>query len=260
MKAIDSLLDEIRFEILKVIILNAFLDATIFFLALMLILSVFGIWLFIPISLSILFFAIDTYLYYRKFSLRKIEETNPAIREMLRTAADNRTSQSLMATALFSEVMQKMREVSSGSFIDFKKVMLKISAMFVLSIVLVSLAFFNVNIQKFENPLLGTRQRISQFFGEIGADEGDVAGLSEGEGIYGEASIARLGDQDLDITFKQSLNQIDFSSVSEADPSSGDLRDYPVDVEARASDAYTGGLEDVNDRKTAAEYSQQIKR
>ncbi|MBR9693176.1 hypothetical protein GOV07_04595, partial [Candidatus Woesearchaeota archaeon] len=215
----------------------------------------------IPIVLSLGFLGGDIWHRLKKINLKYIEDQNPSMREMLRTAADNKDAESLMAHALFAEVIQKMKQVSSGTFLDFKEMGIKIGAMFALSMVLVSLAFFNVNIQKFENPLAGVGDSIGGFAGDMFGD-GSIpeANLDQAdEGIYGDPSIARLGDEELDITLQQSLTRIDFNTVDDADPSSDYPDSYPVDVSAQASEAYTAGLEDINDRKTAAEYSQQVK-
>lgn len=261
MAAIKLLLDEVRFEMLKVIILNAFLDATILFLGLILLLSVFSISIILPFLLSILFFAGDVYRYWRQIDLRYVEERNPDIREILRTAADNQESDTLMAHALFTEVIRKVRNVSSGTFLNFKTLSTKIGAMFLLSIIILSLAFFNVNIQKFENPLSGFGERVGGIWKDFsGKETTQSINLSSEDDIYGEYNLAHLGSQDLGITLEQSLNQVDFNNVENANPQdAGGLEDYPVEVTAEAGQAFTQSIEDINDRKTAAEYSQEIK-
>ncbi len=260
MTAIGSLLEEVRYEMLKVVVLNAFLDSAVFFLAALLLLSVFGMGLLVPVILSLAFLGVDIARRWRRFSYRAVEERNPEIREMLRTAADNKEDDSLMAHALFTDVMERMRKVSSGSFLSLKGILAKVGVLFVLSVVVVGLAFFNVSIQKFENPLAGVGDRIGSLFGGGGHANETAPDLQQAGDIYGEPSIAKLGSEQVGITLQQSLNQVDFTNVQQADPASADgLKDYPAGVSAQASQAYTGGLEDINDRKTAAEYSQQIR-
>ncbi len=261
MTTIKRLFNEIRFEMLKVILLEAFLDATILFLALLLLLSIFSIGPLLPLIISIMTFIGETLWRVRHISLAYIEEKNPSVREMLRTAADNQDEESLMAHALFAELIEKMRKVSSGSFLDLKRVGAKIASLFILSSILVSLAFFNVNIQKFENPLAGIGDRFTGLKGLFGGGQPiNGTNLSDmDDALYGDPRMAKLGQQQLDVQIQQGLNTIDFTKVSQASPRDQDLKEYPVDVDAKASEAYTAGLEDINDRKTAAEYSQQIK-
>jgi len=263
MTAIKGLLNEIRFEMLKVIILEAFLDSILLFLALLLVLSIFGMGVMLPLLLSAVTLIIDVLVRTRKISLKYIEDQNPEIREMLRTAADNKDEEGLMAHALFAEVIEKMRNVSGGSFLDIKEAGIKLAAMFLLSGILISLAFFNVNIQKFENPLAGLTGTLEDGLNGLWGNGTDVAGVNitnMDKDLYGDARIARLGSEDLAVTIQQNLNRIDFNKVSDADPNQIQPDDYPVEVSAQASEAYTAGLEDINDRKTAAEYSQQVKR
>lgn len=256
---IRNLLDEVRFELFKVIVLNAFLDATFIFLLAYLILTIFSIGWLIPLVIASLFFLGDVWFYSRRLSLRYIEERNPEVREMLRTAADNQDQQSLMAQSLFKEVAERMRQISSGSFLSVGKLATKLSAVFVLSIVLVGLAFFNVNIQKFESPL-GTLQDRLAGFGSYFGDHNESTPIDEVGDEFGEPRMAELGESVLDITVQQSLNAVDFSNVNEAEETDdGGLRDFPAQVGAQAGAAYAGGLEEVTDRKTAADYSQEIK-
>jgi len=261
MPPITSLLHELRFETLKVALLNGFLDATILFLGLVLILSIFSIGIMIPLIVAILFLIFDIWRYMRKVSLRYIEDRNPEVREMLRTAADNKHSDSLMAQALFADVIERMRRISGGTLLDFQKIGLKLAALFLLSLILVSLAFFNIDIQKFQNPLAKFEDKVSDYWNKAfgDANETDANVTDADDSIYGDPSLAKLGDQALDVKLQQNLNQIDFNQVSSADQLASTLDGYPVNTSARASQAYTGGISDVNDRKAAAEYSQQIK-
>lgn len=260
MKIVNSLLKEIRFESLKVAILNSFLDSTLLFLGLFLFLSIFGMGLIIPLIISLVFICGDVWYRMRKLSLKYIEERNPSIKEMLRTAADNKDEESLMTHALITELVEKMRHVSSGTFLDFKDISVKIGSLFVLGIILVSLAFFNINIQKFQNPLSNVERYIhNRWDGLVNKDNLTADIGTADSNIYGAPSIAKLGNKELNIQLKQSLDKIDFSKVSDAESQNTELGDYPTEVSAQASGAYTGGLKDINDRKTAAEYSQEIK-
>lgn len=261
MSAIKSMLAEVRYELLKVVILDSFLDATILFLALLLVLGIFGIGIMLCLLIALLFLFIDGAVRWRRLNLVYIEDRNPAIREMLRTAADNRDSESLMAQALFADLIRRMRNVSSGTFVSFRRLGAKVAILFVLSLALVGLAFFNVNIQKFENPFNGLRDRMGGLGEFLGGATPETNVSDATDDIYGEPSIARLGNDQLDVQLQQSLNQIDFNKVGAAEDLSGEVPDsYPADVGAQASQAYAEGLEDITDRKTASDYSQRIKK
>jgi len=161
----------------------------------------------------------------KKISVKEVEKNNPELQEMLRTAKDNEDDESIMAHALFHEVLGKMRKVSSGTFMDFQKLMTKLGAIFVLAIVLVSIAFFNINISKFDNPLERPLARLASLFGGSAADQGGFDAQGATDDIFGDSSMARLGDDRLTATINPQLDNPDFNNVDPANPSSDPLAD-----------------------------------
>lgn len=261
-RPINSLFDEVKYELLKILLLSVFLESAIVFLATYLVLSVFSMPLWYSGVLAAAYFGARFFYKSRGFDLKRIEERNPHLREMLRTAHDNKNVDSLMSHALFSEVINKMRKVSSGTFLSMEMILRRLAAIAILSVVLVSLAFFNINIAQFDNPLEGPLNRAGDLFRSLtGADEMPEAIDLRDSSLYGEHRMADLGNQDLQLQINPSLNQIDFSSIDDPDTSQGAIRDFPgSDARAVAGSAYEGGLEDVQDRRTAADYAQRIRR
>ncbi len=256
MTSITELFNELRMEMFKVILLNSFLDAALVFLVSYLLLTIFSIGVLAPVVIAALFFCVAIVWHSRTLTLAYIEERNPEVSEMLRTAADNKESDTLMAHALFAEVAAKMRRVSSGSFLQLGRLLTRLAAIFLLSMGIITLAFFNVNIQKFENPFLGIADKVGSYLGKTEPLNTTTPGAVD---TLGDPHMATLGDQQLALTVQQSLNTVDFTSVSEADETAAALETFPVTVSARASEAYAGGLQDITDRKAAADYSQEIK-
>lgn len=260
MKSIKSMFDEVQYELLKVLLLNVFLESAILFLVTHLILSIFSMPLIFSGIIAALYFGVRFYLQSRTFDLKKIEEKNPEIREMLRTANDNKENNSLMAQALFTEVLAKMRKVSSGTFINVEMILKRIGAIFILSIVLVGLAFFNIDIAKFDNPLAGPMSAAGDFISGLTGEEPSQEGVELAEDdLYGDARMAQLGNEDLNIEIKQGLNQVDFSNLEDPDTSESNIENFPGQSEAVSDSSFEGGLDDVADRKAAAEYAQQVR-
>lgn len=222
---IKSMFNEVQYELVKIILLNVFLSTVILFLVVDLIALVFNMPLWYVIVISFVYFIISLVRQLRRISIKVVEERNPELREMLRTAKDNMGADSLMAHALFFEVLEKMRRVSSGTFLDFRKLMLKIGAVFVLAIVLVTISFFNINVAKFDNPLERPVAALGRFFG-TGGTEPDASGVTDAnEDIFGDPSMARLGDDQLTATINPSLDNPDFNTVDPANPSADPLSD-----------------------------------
>jgi len=221
---IRNMFTEVTYELVKIILLNVFLSTVILFLIADLVALVFNMPLWYVIVTALIYFIVMMSVEIRKISIRHVEEKNPEMREILRTAKDNMNEDSLMAHALFFEVLDKMKRVSSGTFLDFRKLMFKLSAVFVLAIVLVSLAFFNVNIARFENPFAAPMDAIGAFFGKVaGQPEGTNA--TENNDVFGDPSMAKLGANQLTATVNPSINNPDFTKVDPAAPSANPLSD-----------------------------------
>jgi hypothetical protein len=219
---IKNMFNEVQYELVKIILLNVFLSTVIFFLIADLVALIFGMPIWYVIAFAFAYFAIMMTIELRKITVHSVEEKNPDLHEILRTAKDNMHEDSLMAHALFSDVLERMKRVSSGSFLDFRKLMTRISIIFVLSIVLVSLAFFNVNIQKFDNPLERPMSYLGRLFGN---DQVQASANQAGNDVFGDPSMATLGNKQLTATINPSLNNPDFNNVDPAAPSSDPLGD-----------------------------------
>jgi hypothetical protein len=242
MQPIRSMFNEVRYELVKIILLNVFLSTIILFLLADLVALIFNMPLWYVIIAAALYFIIMMAFEVRKISIRHVEEKNPELKEILRTAKDNMNEDSLMAHALFFEVLEKMKRISSGTFLDFKKLMIKIATIFTLAIVLVSIAFFNINVAKFDNPLERPMAAISGFLGGLTGTEPEGMGGDAGAEVFGDPSLANLGKDQLVATVNPSLNSPDFNSVDPASPASDPLSD--LGGEGGAFNTPEGGYSD----------------
>jgi hypothetical protein len=206
-------------------LLNVFLSAVILFMIADLVAMVFSMPLWYVVAIACIYFVITLIVEIRKISVHHVEAKNPELREILRTAKDNMGEDTIMAHALFYEVLEKMRRVSSGTFLDFRKLMLKIGAIFVLAIVLVSLAFFNVNIARFDNPLSRPFDALGSFINKLTGSEPNVTGVVPGDDVFGDPSMAKLGSDQLVATVNPSLNSPDFNNIDPSAPSDNPLAD-----------------------------------
>lgn len=257
MKPINSMFAEVKYELLKVVLLNVFLETAVIFLATHLFLSIFSMPLYYSGLVAVLYFSIRFFRQSKQFNLKRIEERNPELKEMLRTANDTQEDDTLMAHALFAEVLQKMRKVSSGTFLSFDIILKRVGAIFILSIILVSLAFFNIDIAKFSNPLEKPLARAGEFIKGLTGQEVSAEGVDlADDGLYGDARSAQLSEDELNLKINPGLNQIDFSNLEDPDALGENIKDFPGEAQAVNDESYAAGLEDVADRKAAAEYAQ----
>lgn len=260
MRPIKALFKEVKYELIKILLLNLLLESSILFLGVHLLLNIFGVPIWFSAIITMIFFGIRFYKESEKLSLKKIEERNPELREMLRTAADNQDTESIMAEGLFNDVIKLMRGVSSGTFLDMDLIIKRIAIILVLSLVLVSMAFFNIDFDKFKEPLQSPFIKAADYIKGAFSDETTPEAVLLTDDLYGEARMADLSNSELDLKINPALNEIDFSNVEDADDLGTNIEDYPGEAVAVAGSANTAHLEDVTDRKTAAEYSQSVKK
>src|SRR3989338_8046361 len=105
MKTVRSLFREVKVEIYKVCFLYSFLNAATAFLTVRLLITRVNIHLLLfPLIIGILTFVASMIYYTDKYGFKQLEEGNPQIKEMLRTASDNvDQSSNILVQALFLE-------------------------------------------------------------------------------------------------------------------------------------------------------------
>jgi hypothetical protein len=156
MNNIKKIFQEVNREILKVIVLNNFLDTVMFFFVFYFLISFINIDIIyavmIPLFASLIYFIVSFFIKVRKAKIKDLEKANPEISEILRTAHDNIDSDSVMSKALFHEVEEKMRKVSTGGMLDSKKVMTRVMSAIFIVFVTIFLSTVTVDIKKIDIP------------------------------------------------------------------------------------------------------------
>ncbi|MDD9954257.1 MAG: hypothetical protein OXR66_08045 [Candidatus Woesearchaeota archaeon] len=256
MSTVRNMFNEVQYELVKLILLDVFLSTVIVFLIADLIALVFNMPLWYVIVLSVVYFGIVFYFETQKISWRQVEKDNPELQEIFRTARDNMDDDSLMAHALFHDVLTRMRHISSGSFLDFKQLMVRLGIIFALSIILISIAFFNVNIARFDNPLQKPISALGGLFGK--GDAGTIDGVAIGDAdddIFGDARLATLGADQLVATVNPSLNSPDFSQVDDPTLNNDPLADLGQGDNQFNAPGSTGGTDGLDERDLERSYN-----
>ena len=97
MDKVKGLFDEVKMEMLKIALIYAFLDSVMLFFIIYFGISFFNIkfiyTLLIPGIVTIIFFVIKFIAKVNKMRLKDMEDANPQLKEMLRTAHDNQNEQ-----------------------------------------------------------------------------------------------------------------------------------------------------------------------
>lgn len=213
---VEKLLKRLRREFVKVNLLQASLDAILFFLSANLVLFLFDLNITssysnfaILLPSTLLIFIGDLAYRAKNYRLELYEEKNPELHEILRTARDNLSSNNIVSQAMFDELMERSRSVTSESIIPSTRIIQKILAVGILSFLTVGsgIADFQV-IDQGGNILPGIEDLQKQIIGE---DEDDFD-LKNGSEIYGEPR-----------SIEASNKLINFNITGEGNASDSDL-------------------------------------
>lgn len=225
---VEKLLGRLKKEFIKVNLLQASLDSLMFFLLGNLVLFLFSLRITESFSntaslafISFLFFTGDLYYRAKKYRLEIFEEKNPELREALRTARDNLDQRNIVSQALFDEVMERSRSVTSESIIPNRVIIQKMIVVGLLSFITVlsGLADFQID-QDGGNILPGT-DSISDITGEDDDDE-----LKNATEIYGEEQDIAVSDKL--VTFN--ISGSGESESSEMEEAQAEPEDVVLDV------------------------------
>jgi len=240
MKKFNKLIKEINFTFNNIILFNSFLNAFLMFLVLYIPLSLFNFYQVYSLVPAVLYFIISSYKGIRKKHLRDVEKKYHLLNERLRTAADNIKMENPVVDELKSDIMMDMKKVEVTSFFNQKKVSYKI----LLSIILCFLMIFSAQFDLSFNFKDAANTAVDFIYG-IGGNNTDggkqglerIAGSGVSESLFGDAQIAQMGDEMLDMTIKQAGYEINLDDVKE--PERRDFEElFPDEVFAATADVY----------------------
>lgn len=241
---------ELKFEIAKIVGFSAFLDAALFYLALNIVLGLFSQPWWIAAAGAAVFFIVATMLRARRLSLAVIERKNPAVNEMLRTANDNLGAQTIMAQALFYDVIRRANSILVGNLIGYRELLTKVLAIAGLSVLMVTVAAVNIKIEEFRNPFEGLEAPL------LIGKEASATPVELADAIYGDARVAPLGDERLDLMLSMGLSELDPNKLLEERELSLNPNAYPGEVKAVGAEA--SGEEKPKDSELAAKYNEKL--
>lgn len=242
---VEKLLKRLRREFIKVNLIQASLDALVAVLSVNLVLFLLNITLvthflhYRILAISGFIFLLADWIYRsRKYRLEIYEEENPQLREILRTARDNLDNQNVVSQAMFDDLMERARSVTSESIIPSGEIIKKIFVIGALSF-LTALSGL-VDFQ----PVEESREVFSQLQPQQVLNP-EPEGLRNASEIYGEPRDIEASATDL---------QINVTGDASADEDSSGVRADSEEFMFEASDP--GMPEDV---ELARQYSLAIR-
>src|SRR3989338_1008006 len=132
MSEILDMLSEVRWEKLKLTLLNSTINTVLFFLVSQFLLGFMGVRYYVTLMISLPIFLYFMHYYLKKYSFQYIEEKNPSVTELLRTARDTWNVDNLMTKRLFQELGKKIQNVSFSKLVDVRQLGVRISAIVIM--------------------------------------------------------------------------------------------------------------------------------
>lgn len=199
---VEKLLKRLKREFIKVNLLQASLDSLLFFLAANLVLFLFDIGLIPNFSneavlapLTFVFLVGDLIYRAKNYNLEIYEQKNPELEEILRTARDNLDRQNIVSQALFDELLDRARTVTSESIIPSKRIIQKILAVGILSFLTVLSGLTGFQIQEDGGDILPEIDNVEDI---VSGEEEEEFELRNDTDIYSEKDEIDPAEMDID--------------------------------------------------------------
>ena len=239
---IDKVLEEINTNVTILNLGKIIINTLIIFVFFFLISILFGFSYLIGLIPSVGYLIYALIRDFRGNKFAAVEGKFPVLNERLRTVADNLHKSNEIIDSLKHEVYNKLNIVRVGEFIDFKAITIRLLVLTVLSLIVVVISFSNVNFDG----------KLGSFFPSIPGfrvSSGDLvdpnleyikaSNLSE---IYGNSSLAILGNRQLDLILNPLQGSTDLSRNEEASDAEFDAPNFPKEIYTSYDTAYSESI------------------
>ncbi len=210
-----KVLSEINFNLDSMLLFDSLLSSVLVFLGSFLVLSVFNVAAVFALVPAVMFFAVEYYIRFSEDKARIVEKLYPELDEMLRTAEDNVSLQNPIVEELHEDVVGKLKHVRLSSFLNSKRIIYKILASIVMCFVIISFSVFGININILapiidDIPFFNRNRSLGQL-------DGLTTSVNISDDIYGENSVAKLGDSLIDIRIKPSTFEVSVKDYGDSE-------------------------------------------
>lgn len=242
---VEKLLRRLKIEFIKINLLQACLDAIMIFLIgnltlYTLDLEVTGPYsnLNVLIGATSLLFLVDLVYRVRKYNVELYEEKNPELNEILRTARDNVDKKNIASQALFDELVETARDVTSESIIPSQEIIRKVLVIGVLCFLTIFSGLLNIHIE-------GPDQAIFPDFGTDSMNNQEQQiDIRNGSQILGEPTDIDIQERDLEFEIQGTgkASEQDFSFNTESEDFTVDSTMSGIDEDRELAKRYSDSL------------------
>ncbi len=224
-KPIALAIREARIAVLQIVLFNSIIDSLVMFLILVLgclLLALPVWWSVIP---GLVYAIVHTKGNLNDVSIKSIEKRFPELHEQLITVADNLKEENDIINDLNAEVLRKMRDVRTSSFLNFGKLTRELSVMAVISFVIIGMSAFDVEFLDLKDTIKELRDFKPLQHYDINEELLEFEESQNLSEILGEKSIQELGQQQLDLEINPLMSDVDIGTIH--DPEERQFREVP---------------------------------
>ena len=212
-KPIVAALRELKRTVATIALFHAVVDGLVVFLLFYLVFILIQLewyWAFSPFGLYMLWHVPRL---MRRARLQQIESRLPFLREQLITSADYLDKENEVVRELHADVLKKMRDIYNSVFIGFGTLSTRLVATIILSFLIIFASAQDVHFLDIRE----TAKQVKRAFEPIPKYAVEESLLefeeSELEEALGEAKLAELGYQELQLELNPSESEIDLSKI-----------------------------------------------
>jgi hypothetical protein len=235
MKNFIKLVNEINKTLNEIILFETVIHTILLFLIVYLFLSLFNLF---PIGAAVpaaVYFLMAMRMKMKKNKIKMVENKYDPLKEKLRTAADNVDLESPVVDELQNEVIREMKHVGIAEFLQTKNISYKVFAAIFLSFIIVFTSTFNVQLIDLKT-LFGTLPEIIEYL-PIRKSPNAFVEVNTTEDIYGDSSLAVLGNKELDIKIQPVNFEISVKDTGDIEQKQFD-EIFPSDVDVKGATAF----------------------
>jgi len=275
MRDFKKVINELEFSIADLLLFEVFLNTTLIFLIIFLVASLIN---FYPLMLSIvpavLYFVYGVIKKFRTNKIYRVENQYPNLKEKLRTAADHSEEHNTIIQILQDDIINTLKGVKLSSFISVKDIFFKIIISIMLCFIIIYLASMHIVFFDTEYGILLAKQNVNDLIGSIAdinnpgesaeevlesltIDNSTVGGDNDGGDIFGDKSLAELGNKEIELQIKNSNLEYDITKEGEFEDDKFYEDTFPFEIEASSAEAFSESVS-ANDREIVKEYFTRI--
>jgi type IV secretory pathway TrbD component len=242
MAEISKAIREIKNTLRQIVLFNTLLASAIFFLTVFFIANLFGLYPEYAWILALIYFLVKILKRIRTLKVAEVEAKYPNLNERLRTAEDTMGQDNFMIQRLRTEVIDKLKNVRVSSFMNLKDIFGKIVAIFILAFLVIVVTTYDVKIFNISDAAKNfdykpiVRADLFKTAEKPITTQNLTSGDSEYQ-LYGKASIAKLGDKNIDLVLSLRTDQLDIRNVKKVEEKQFD-ENAVYEIEARSDASF----------------------